>query len=116
MLLHADGNLSGLYPWFYRKAHPDGAAWRLASHPVRQRFLRVLEYRLLLRVPHTFVLREPISRQSSGHPSAFLSNDRPDIHWLPEFRNSSGEIPLDDLLFWYCSSRRGSQGAFSPVQ
>ena len=39
------GNLSGLYLWVYRKARPGGTTRRSAPHPVRQRFLRVPEYR-----------------------------------------------------------------------
>ena len=39
------GNLSGLYLWIYRKACPGGTTRRSAPHPVRQRFLRVPEYR-----------------------------------------------------------------------
>lgn len=37
---HADGNLSGLYLWFYRKARPGGTTRGSTSHPVRQRSLQ----------------------------------------------------------------------------
>lgn len=38
-------DVSGPYLWFYRKARPGGTTRRSASHPVRQRSLRVPEYR-----------------------------------------------------------------------
>ena len=43
-------DVSGLYLWFYRKAHPGGITRRSASHPVWQRFLRVPEYRYWIRM------------------------------------------------------------------
>lgn len=79
---HADGKLSDLYLWIYRKARPGGTTRRSASHPVRQRFLRVPEYRWLLRVPHTFVLREPYSSSRIRRISA-------DTLWMRSRKESS---------------------------
>lgn len=56
---HVDSNLSCLYLGIHRKAHPGGITRRSASHPVRQRFLRVPKYWWILRASHIFVLRAP---------------------------------------------------------
>lgn len=108
------GRLSGLYLWIYRKVCPGGTDRRSASHPVRQQSLQVPECRWILRVPHTSVSYEPSSRQPSGHPSAFPGNGRPDIHRSPGSRNSSGGIPSDAPLFWYCGRHGSLQKEFHP--